>query len=133
MKKFILILAALFAVGVTACGGGPKSEEDQVRDAWLGFAHSVRDDDGKCLSYLADHSQPIVLSMLGGCDGLHDVYESAKADGEVERFKAKDVEVVITGNKAVATPPKSSGDEPSILRKENARWKLSMEDAGQDA
>jgi hypothetical protein len=123
----LLILVPVAAVLVVGCGGA-KSEADQVRAAALGFKDSVKNDDGKCLSFVREEDRGMILTFTGGCHGLHEYYTSMQSDGQTNRYKAKDSKVVITGSKAVLTPPKASGDEPMTLVKEHGGWKLVIDE-----
>jgi len=126
MKKFILIPALAAGVLLAGCGGSkPSTPEAQIREMAEAFQASIKNNDGKCLKYVSEDAQGMLVAFAGGCNGLHDIWEAAPAKDKTNDWSK--VKIVVTGK--TATIHESNGEvDNAVLEDGTWKWDLSNED-----
>lgn len=139
------ITTALALGALTACGGGPSSDEDRVRETTLAFMEQLAEGDhDACDRLSADGRRQLEgRGRLFDLDSCEDVIDAVAAEySEAERRAMGDLEirkVTIRGDRAsvrdqdVQAPAELEGqlainDKPTVLRRERGDWKI--EDLG---
>ena len=114
MKKPVLALALVFAlpVGVTACGGDDKSDEDQVRDV-IGLVNAKKKEACNKLS------DKYLREVIGG-----DKDDCEKQVGQTPENAVKIKTVKVNGDKATVEGDIQGSSGQIFLVKEGDDWKL---------
>lgn len=136
-----LCLALAAALLATGCGGGAKTDADQVAQVLRSAAGAVADGDGqKACSQLtaqaqAQAAQQVAGGVLGSVDCVTMVKRATAFMAPLDRQQIKDLQpsnVVVNGNAASATLSTSTGSSQTggisvqvSLAKAASDWKIS--------
>ena len=137
--------AALAVTSLAACGGGPISEEDRVRDAALGFMVELTNGDTDACGRLTTDGRRQLdgraeLFGLDGCGAFVEAVAKEYSDADRKAMREMRIRrVSIRGDRAIvrdqdfAAPAALDGqlavnDRPTVLRRTHGNWKI--EDLG---